>query len=229
LTTNCRATGSGWSRTALATRLVTCGEFAEVHGGRRLPAARVLALRRVGRGATPMAGARLSTGPAKAAIGAFLRCAVSSRWSGWRSAPVSHVSYFEADAYARWAGPAAGYRVRVGGRCRRAASGRETCWIRECCCRLRRAAQARVRPEAPGLSQQFGDCWEWTASAYLGYPGFKPLAGSLGEYNGKFMSGQMVLRGGSCVTPAAHIRASYRNFFAPETRWQFSGIRLASQ
>jgi formylglycine-generating enzyme required for sulfatase activity len=141
------------------------------------------------------------------------------------NSPVAHVSYFEADASARWAGK----RLPTESEWETAASGLpvEGNFLESG--RLETAAdlaETRSVQDAPG--QMFGDCWEWTGSAYLGYPGFAPLDGSLGEYNGKFMSGQMVLRGGSCVTPRDHIRASYRNFFPPETRWQFSGIRLAS-
>jgi ergothioneine biosynthesis protein EgtB len=201
---------------ALASRLVTCGEFRAFmsDGGYRRPElwladgwAEVVAERRD----RPL----------------YWRAETLFTLDGERpiadDEPVAHVSYHEADAYARWAD------ARLPTEMEWEAAAAATPVSAD-----DNLADTRAFHPMPatghardGLHQMYGDVWEWTASAYAPYPGYRPAPGALGEYNGKFMSAQMVLRGGSCATPRTHIRPSYRNFFPASARWQFSGIRLA--
>ncbi len=224
---------------ALSRRLVTCGEFAEfmADGGYQKPALWLSAgwdaVKHNGWRAplywSEDGGGQKDGDPREVDWTVFtLRGELPLKELA--ATPVSQVSFYEADAYARWAG----LRLPTEFEWETAVEGQAvegnlldsgnlmpipaTDFIQD---------ENGTKYQNQETAKYYGDCWEWTSSAYLGYPGFHPLDGALGEYNGKFMSGQMVLRGGSCVTPARHIRATYRNFFAPETRWQFSGIRLA--
>jgi ergothioneine biosynthesis protein EgtB len=217
---------------ALADRLITNGEFLAFveDGGYQRPElwlsdawAALGRLAPLATGAAGDPGAEPHRGPRFwfRRDGAWMEYRLSGPAPLVPEAPVTHVSYYEADAFARWAG-------------KRLPTEQE--WEHA-------AAQQPVTgnfadadalhplpagPAAPGrLRQLFGDVWEWTASPYVPYPGYRPLPGTLGEYNGKFMSNQLVLRGGSCATQPGHVRPTYRNFFYPGDQWQFTGIRLA--
>ena len=147
---------------------------------------------------------------------------------GWQALdpdrPVTHITYFEADAYAAWAGA----RLPTEFEWEAIARGQDTPGFEAHAGNQLEMLDGAIVPPVPvGTGELFGDCWQFTRSSYLPYPRFRPAEGAVGEYNGKFMCGQVVLRGASCATPRGHSRPSYRNFFYPHQRWQFTGLRLA--
>lgn len=211
---------------SLASRLVTCGEVADfiADGGyqrHELWLSDGWALAQAQRWDAPLYWRR--EGPHEWSV-----FTLSGRAALQRDEPVCHVSYFEADAIARWAGA----RLPTEFEWETAATAMLQTQATQHAGHLLDVNSLHPRPAPPaaaphGPSQLFGDVWEWTSSAYLPYPGFRPAVGAVGEYNGKFMVNQHVLRGGSCLTPPGHVRASYRNFFPPAARWPMTGLRLA--
>lgn len=154
--------------------------------------------------------------------GQWMRYALSGLTPVHPNAPVTHLNYYEADAYARWKG------MRLPTEFEWEVACNQYSQTPHASANFSESQAWDPVPETQSAPAFYGNVWEWTGSAYLPYPGFKTAEGAVGEYNGKFMVSQMVLKGGSCATPANHIRASYRNFFHPQLQWQFTGIRLAS-